>query len=114
MLPVTMDVSQKKVLPKGALAIILHTCEFAEGNTWGKRITKQAIKVLGAQDEVGVLAYDYQDGEEVGLQADARRRVREAGAADQRRRDRRHAELRRRRCRWADGLARRATRRRST
>jgi uncharacterized membrane protein/Mg-chelatase subunit ChlD len=56
-LPVTMDISQKKVLPKGALAIILHTCEFAEGNTWGKRITKQAIKVLGAQDEVGVLAY---------------------------------------------------------
>jgi uncharacterized membrane protein len=62
-LPVTMDVSQRKVLPKGALAIILHTCEFPEGNTWGKRITKQAIKVLGAQDEVGVLAYDYREGE---------------------------------------------------
>src|SRR5690606_29988913 len=25
MLPVTMDISQRKVLPKGALAIILHT-----------------------------------------------------------------------------------------
>ncbi len=62
-LPVTMDITQKKVLPKGALAIILHTCEFPEGNTWGKRITKQAIKVLGEQDEVGVLAYDYNDGE---------------------------------------------------
>ena len=62
-LPVSMDISQKKVLPKGALAIILHTCEFAEGNTWGKRITKQAIKVLGAQDEVGVLAYT-EKGEE--------------------------------------------------
>lgn len=62
-LPVSMDVSQRKVLPKGALAIILHTCEFPEGNTWGKRITKQAIKVLSAQDEVGVLAYDYMDGE---------------------------------------------------
>jgi uncharacterized membrane protein len=56
-LPVSMDVTQKKILPKGALAIILHTCEFPEGNTWGKRITKQAIKVLGDQDEVGVLAY---------------------------------------------------------
>ncbi len=62
-LPVTMDVSQRKVLPKGALAIILHTCEFPDGNTWGKRITKEAIKVLGAQDEVGVLAYT-QNGEE--------------------------------------------------
>ena len=56
-LPVTMDISQKKVLPKGALVIILHTCEFPEGNTWAKRITKQAIKVLGAQDEVGALMY---------------------------------------------------------
>ena len=52
-----MDVTKKKILPKGALAIILHTCEFAEGNTWAKRITKQAIKVLGEKDEVGVLAY---------------------------------------------------------
>jgi uncharacterized membrane protein len=58
MLPVTMDITKKKILPKGALAIILHTCEFPEGNTWAKRITKQAIKVLGAQDEVGVLAYE--------------------------------------------------------
>lgn len=56
-LPVTMDISNKKVLPKGALAIILHTCEFAQGNTWAKRITKQAIKVLNSRDEAGVLAY---------------------------------------------------------
>lgn len=60
-LPVSMDVSQKKVLPKGALVIVLHTCEFAEGNTWAKRITKQAIKVLSPQDEVGVV--DYEGGE---------------------------------------------------
>lgn len=56
-LPVSMDVTQKKVLPKGALAIILHTCEFAEGNTWAKRITKEAVRVLGAQDEVGAICY---------------------------------------------------------
>mgnify|MGYP003630016589 CR=1 FL=1 len=62
-LPVTMDITKKEVLPKGALAIILHTCEFPEGNTWGKRITKQAVKVLGAQDEVGVLIYDFMGGE---------------------------------------------------
>jgi len=62
-LPVTMDITKKKVLPKGALAIILHTCEFPEGNTWGKRITKQAVKVLGAQDEVGVLIFDFMGGE---------------------------------------------------
>jgi uncharacterized membrane protein len=56
-LPISMDITKKKILPKGALAIILHTCEFPEGNTWAKRITKQAIKVLGKQDEVGVIAY---------------------------------------------------------
>ncbi|HZJ16007.1 MAG TPA: VWA domain-containing protein, partial [Chthoniobacteraceae bacterium] len=56
-LPVTMDVTQKKILPKGALAIILHTCEFAEGNTYAKRIARECVRVLGAQDEVGVLAY---------------------------------------------------------
>lgn len=56
-LPVNLDVSEKKVLPKGALAIVLHTCEFAQGNTWAKRITKEAIRVLSDQDLVGVLAY---------------------------------------------------------
>ena len=56
-LPVSMDITKKKILPKGALAIILHTCEFPEGNTWAKRITKQAIKVLGDQDEAGVIIY---------------------------------------------------------
>jgi uncharacterized membrane protein len=62
-LPVSMDVTKKKVLPKGALVIILHTCEFPEGNTWGKRITKAAIKVLHPQDEIGVLVYSFQGAE---------------------------------------------------
>ena len=57
-LPVTMDIDQKKVLPKGALVLVLHTCEFPEGNTWAKRITREAIKVLGAQDEVGAIDYE--------------------------------------------------------
>ncbi len=56
-LPVDMDIQQKKVMPKGALAIVLHTCEFPEGNVWAKRIAKEAIRVLGAQDEAGVLIY---------------------------------------------------------
>jgi uncharacterized membrane protein len=58
-LPVDMDIKQKKIMPKGALVIVLHTCEFPQGNSWGVRITKEAIRVLGAQDDVGVLAYDY-------------------------------------------------------
>ncbi len=61
-LPVEMDVKQKKVLPKGALAIVLHTCEFAEGNTWAKRMAKEAMRVLGAQDEIGLIAYTFGNG----------------------------------------------------
>ena len=56
-LPVSLDVSEKKILPKGALAIVLHTCEFAAGNTWAKRITREAIRVLSDQDEAGVIAF---------------------------------------------------------
>ena len=51
-LPISMEITNKKVLPKGALAIILHTCEFPQGNTWAKRITKRAIQVLNSEDLV--------------------------------------------------------------
>jgi uncharacterized membrane protein/Mg-chelatase subunit ChlD len=57
-LPVDMDIKNKKVLPKASLAIVLHTCEFAEGNTWAKRIAKESIRVLGAQDDVGIMDYE--------------------------------------------------------
>jgi uncharacterized membrane protein/Mg-chelatase subunit ChlD len=66
-LPVTMDTTQKKVLPKGALAIILHTCEFAEGNTWAKRIAKEAIRVLGSQDEVGLIDFEWSGNSSNGM-----------------------------------------------
>lgn len=56
-LPVTMDVKQRKMMPKGALVLILHTCEIPAGNTWAKAIAKSAIKVLGGEDEVGMLDY---------------------------------------------------------
>jgi uncharacterized membrane protein len=55
-LPISMEISNKKILPKGALAIILHTCEFPQGNSWAKRITKKAIQVLNSEDLVGALA----------------------------------------------------------
>ncbi|MCX5662731.1 MAG: VWA domain-containing protein [Planctomycetota bacterium] len=61
-LPVSMDVNQKKVMPKAALVIVLHTCEFPDGNDWAKKITKQAIRVLGKQDDVGALDYSYNGG----------------------------------------------------
>lgn len=56
-LPVTMDIKQRKINPKGALVLVLHTCEFADGNYWAKQISKKAIQTVNRQDEVGVLLY---------------------------------------------------------
>ena len=56
-LPVTMDIQQKKINPKGALVMILHTCEFPDGNYWAKEISKRAIEAINSQDEAGVLLY---------------------------------------------------------
>lgn len=56
-LPVDMDIKQRKVLPKGALAVVLHTCEFPDGNAWARDITLAALNVLSSQDMMGVLGY---------------------------------------------------------
>ncbi|HVY61846.1 MAG TPA: VWA domain-containing protein, partial [Planctomycetota bacterium] len=63
-LPVDMDVKQKKVIPKGALVMILHTCEFQDGNVWAVKIASAAIDALSSQDEVGLIDYGFQAGEE--------------------------------------------------
>ncbi len=62
-LPVTMDIKQKKIIPKGALALVLHTCEFPRGNFWAKEITKRAIETVSPQDDVGVLMYGGREDE---------------------------------------------------
>jgi len=54
-LPVEMDIKQRKVIPNGALAIILHTCEFPAGNMWAKQITMAAVEALSPRDYIGVL-----------------------------------------------------------
>ena len=61
-LPVTMDIKQRKILPKGALALIMHTCEFANGNAWAREISLAALNVLSSKDMMGILAYQYQTG----------------------------------------------------
>ena len=61
-LPVEMDVKDRQVVPAGALVIIMHTCEFADGNRWGINIAKAALGTLGRYDEFGIL-YFGQGGE---------------------------------------------------
>lgn len=57
-LPVTMDQPQRRVLPNGALVLILHTVEIPEGNTWAKEIGLAAMNVLGPKDYFGVSLYN--------------------------------------------------------
>ena len=62
-LPVDMDVKHKKVLPRGALVLVLHTCEIPDGNAWARDIAIAALNTLSSRDLMGVLIYDYTKGE---------------------------------------------------
>jgi len=56
-LPVSMDLQNQRIMPSGALGLVLHTCEFADGNAWGKKIAKAAINTLSPQDYAGLLYF---------------------------------------------------------
>jgi uncharacterized membrane protein len=57
LLPVTMEQPQRRVIPNGALCLILHTCEIADGNYWAKQIGLAALNVLGSRDYMGVCIF---------------------------------------------------------
>ena len=52
-----MDIKDRQIIPTGALVIVMHTCEFPDGNRWGVKIAKAAVDTLGSYDEFGVLYY---------------------------------------------------------
>jgi uncharacterized membrane protein len=62
-LPVDLDPPQKKQLPKGALVLIMHSCEMPQGNLWGERVAIAAVNTLSSRDLVGILSYNWQGGE---------------------------------------------------
>ncbi|HAB17298.1 MAG TPA: VWA domain-containing protein, partial [Verrucomicrobiota bacterium] len=57
-LPLDMELSSKKVLPKGALGLVMHGMEFANGNQVAREIALAALDALGPQDEMGVWLWD--------------------------------------------------------
>ena len=61
-LPVDLDPPQKKVMPKGALVLIMHACEMPRGNFWGKQTALAAVNALSRRDLVGVLDYSWNQG----------------------------------------------------
>ncbi|MCC6574901.1 MAG: VWA domain-containing protein [Planctomycetes bacterium] len=63
LLPVDLDVRNRKHMPKGALVIVLHSIEFDTGNTWASRICKTALRSLQPDDDAGIVYYDHMGGE---------------------------------------------------
>jgi uncharacterized membrane protein len=57
-LPLEMELDSKKVLPKGALVLLMHGMEFDNGNQVAREIAVAALEALGPQDELGVLLWD--------------------------------------------------------
>jgi hypothetical protein len=62
-LPVSSEIKNKRVLPSGALVVVLHTCEFAEGNAIARACTKAAVRALSSADDFGCIDFDMRDGD---------------------------------------------------
>jgi uncharacterized membrane protein len=54
-MPVDFQIDNAKVVPVGALAMVMHASELAQGNFWQKKISEEALKALGPQDLCGVI-----------------------------------------------------------
>jgi Ca-activated chloride channel homolog len=57
-LPVSMELDSKKVLPSGAVVLIMHGMEFANGNQVARDCAQGVLAALGPADEMGVLLWD--------------------------------------------------------
>ncbi len=66
-LPVNMDIPAQRQMPKGALVLIMHSCEMPDGNYWGEQCAIKAIETLSQHDEIGVISYDWGRGRGVGM-----------------------------------------------
>ena len=59
-LPVNMDLPARREIPKGALVLLMHSCEMPQGNYWGEQCAIKAVETLSSRDEVGVVSYAWQ------------------------------------------------------
>jgi uncharacterized membrane protein len=57
-LPVSMELDSKKVLPSGAVVLIMHGMEFNNGNQVARDCAQGVLAALGPGDEMGVLLWD--------------------------------------------------------
>jgi len=57
-LPVNMELDSKKVLPSGAIALVMHGMEFMDGNQVARDCALGVLDALGPTDEMGVVLWD--------------------------------------------------------
>ncbi|MEM9373113.1 MAG: VWA domain-containing protein, partial [Planctomycetota bacterium] len=56
-LPIRLDPPQKRQMPRGALAIIVHSVEIPRGVFYGKEICRAAVDALSRLDLVGIIEF---------------------------------------------------------
>lgn len=61
-MPVDFQIKNDKISAVGALAMMMHACEMADGNYWQTVVAKEAIKVLGPLDYCGVIEWSNMGG----------------------------------------------------
>lgn len=62
-LPIKLEPPQKRQMPRGALALIMHSCEMPQGNYWGKQVALAAISRLSRQDLAGIAEFSFGKGD---------------------------------------------------
>src|SRR5919108_598436 len=55
---VNMELDSKKVLPSGAVVLVMHGMEFANGNEVARECAQGVLAALGPSDEMGVVLWD--------------------------------------------------------
>ncbi|MHC5027092.1 MAG: vWA domain-containing protein, partial [Planctomycetota bacterium] len=58
-LPVELDPPSIRQMPRGALALIMHSCEMPQGNFWGQKVAEAAIEALSRLDYIGIVEYNW-------------------------------------------------------
>ena len=61
-LPIKMDPPQKRQMPRGALALVIHSVEIPEGVYHGKKVCEAAANALSREDYIGIVEYGWGNG----------------------------------------------------
>lgn len=56
-MPVKFDVDAVRQIPRGALAIVMHSCEMPQGNKWGIETAVAALKTVSRLDYFGIVGW---------------------------------------------------------